>query len=294
MKERSSMDKALQLTNVSKHYPGFSLSNVSFELKRGYVMGLIGPNGAGKSTLIKLIMNLVKRDGGTIEVFGLDNQAHELEIKERVGFVYDTIPFYGMLTISEMKSLIAPFYQKWNENLFRKYLTEFGLNSDQKIDSLSRGMQTKFQLAVALSHDAELIIMDEPTSGLDPVFRSELLDILYDIIQDDEKTILFSTHITTDLEKIADYITFINDGQLVFSKPKDEVLERYAIVKGGLDLLGSGLERNFLGLRRGQTGFSALTDDSEGLMRKFGQQLVVEKASLEDIMVYMVRGERGV
>ncbi|NLM38728.1 MAG: ABC transporter ATP-binding protein [Firmicutes bacterium] len=288
------MDKALRVMNVSKHYPGFNLSNVSFELERGYVMGLIGPNGAGKSTLIKLIMNLVKRDGGTIEVFGLDNQEHELEIKERIGFVYDTIPYYGMLTVSEMKSLIAPFYQKWNENVFRRYLKEFGLNPGQKIDTLSRGMQTKFQLAVALSHEAEFIIMDEPTSGLDPVFRSELLDILYDIIQDEEKTILFSTHITTDLEKIADYITFINDGQLVFCMPKDEVLDRYAVVKGGLELLGSGLERRFVGMRRGHTGFAALTDDAEALMREYGQKLVVEKASLEDIMVYMVRGERSV
>lgn len=288
------MDKALRVMNVSKHYPGFNLSNVSFELERGYVMGLIGPNGAGKSTLIKLIMNLVKRDGGTIEVFGLDNQEHELEIKERIGFVYDTIPYYGMLTVSEMKSLIAPFYQKWNENVFRRYLKEFGLNPGQKIDTLSRGMQTKFQLAVALSHEAEFIIMDEPTSGLDPVFRSELLDILYDIIQDEEKTILFSTHITTDLEKIADYITFINDGQLVFCMPKDEVLDRYAVVKGGLELLGSGLERRFVGMRRGHTGFAALTDDAEALMRECGQKLVVEKASLEDIMVYMVRGERSV
>ena len=288
------MNKALRVMNVSKHYPGFNLSNVSFELERGYVMGLIGPNGAGKSTLIKLIMNLVKRDGGTIEVFGLDNQEHELEIKERIGFVYDTIPYYGMLTVSEMKSLIAPFYQKWNENVFRRYLKEFGLNPGQKIDTLSRGMQTKFQLAVALSHEAEFIIMDEPTSGLDPVFRSELLDILYDIIQDEEKTILFSTHITTDLEKIADYITFINDGQLVFCMPKDEVLDRYAVVKGGLELLGSGLERRFVGMRRGHTGFAALTDDAEALMREYGQKLVVEKASLEDIMVYMVRGERSV
>lgn len=288
------MDKALRVMNVSKHYPGFNLSNVSFELERGYVMGLIGPNGAGKSTLIKLIMNLVKHDGGTIEVFGLDNQEHELEIKERIGFVYDTIPYYGMLTVSEMKSLIAPFYQKWNENVFRRYLKEFGLNPGQKIDTLSRGMQTKFQLAVALSHEAEFIIMDEPTSGLDPVFRSELLDILYDIIQDEEKTILFSTHITTDLEKIADYITFINDGQLVFCMPKDEVLDRYAVVKGGLELLGSGLERRFVGMRRGHTGFAALTDDAEALMREYGQKLVVEKASLEDIMVYMVRGERSV
>jgi len=294
MREGNDVSTVLRLEGVAKHYQDFSLEGISFKLERGYVMGFIGPNGAGKSTTIKLIMNLVKRDGGVIEIFGRDNIRHELEVKEKIGFVYDTIPYYGVLTIEEMKSLIAPFYKNWNEKQYRRYLKDFDLKPNQQIDKLSRGMKTKFQLAIALSHGAELIIMDEPTSGLDPVFRSELLDILYDIIQDEGKTILFSTHITTDLEKIADYITFINHGRLVFSLPKDEVIERYALVKGGLDVLQNGLERKLVGVRRGQAGFSALTTEPKALTRQFGEKVTIERPSLEDIMVYMVRGERSV
>lgn len=289
------MEAVLRLEGVTKHYPGFTLQDVSFRLERGFVMGLIGPNGAGKSTTIKLIMNLIKRDGGIIELFGLDNVKHELAVKERVGFVYDTIPYYGMLTIAEMKSLIAPFYRRWDENLFRRYLKEFDLNPHQVIDNMSRGMKTKFQLAVALSHDAELIIMDEPTSGLDPVFRSELLDILYDVITDAGKSVLFSTHITTDLEKIADYITFINQGQVVFSLPKDDVLERYVLVKGGPEVLNDPrVKGHLIGVRRGQMGFSALTTEADALERQLGDAVTLERASLDDIMVFLVRGERNV
>ena len=289
------MEAVLRLEGVCKYYPGFVLQDVSFELKRGFVMGLIGPNGAGKSTTIKLIMNLIKRDGGRIELFGLDNAAHELAVKDKVGFVYDTIPYYGMLTISEMKSLIAPFYSRWDEQAFQRYLREFDLNPHQQIDKLSRGMKTKFQLAVALSHHAELIIVDEPTSGLDPVFRSELLDILYDIILDEGKSILFSTHITTDLEKIADYITFLNQGQVVFSLPKDELLESYSLVKGGLDVLDDPRTAGrLIGVRKGQAGFSALTTEGETLAAQFGQRISLERAALDDIMVYLVRGERNV
>ncbi len=286
------MDTVLSLKHVCKFYDDFTLDDISFELKRGFVMGLIGPNGAGKSTTIKLIMNLVKRDGGSIELFGLDNIKYEREIKNKVGFVYDVTPFYGMLTINEVKSLIAPFYHEWDERKFQEYIGQFGLNPKKRIDDLSRGMKTKFSLAVALSHGADLIVMDEPTSGLDPVFRSELLDILYDIIQDEDKGILFSTHVTADLERIADYITFLNNGKVVFSKPKDELLEEYVIVKGGTEILIEELRSQCIGIRQTSTGFSALTRDSVSLRKQFGDRINLEKASIEDIMVYMVRSER--
>ena len=286
------MDTVLSLKHVCKFYDDFTLADISFELKRGFVMGLIGPNGAGKSTTIKLIMNLVKRDGGSIELFGLDNIKYEREIKNKVGFVYDVTPFYGMLTINEVKSLIAPFYHEWDERKFQEYIGQFGLNPKKRIDDLSRGMKTKFSLAVALSHGADLIVMDEPTSGLDPVFRSELLDILYDIIQDEDKGILFSTHVTADLERIADYITFLNNGKVVFSKPKDELLEEYVIVKGGTEILIEELRSQCIGIRQTSTGFSALTRDSVSLRKQFGDRINLEKASIEDIMVYMVRSER--
>jgi ABC-2 type transport system ATP-binding protein len=286
------MNTVLSLKDVCKSYGNFQLDNVSFELKRGFVMGLIGPNGAGKSTTIKLIMNLIKRDKGTIELFGLDNIRYEREVKNKIGLVYDVIPFYGMLTINEMKSLIAPFYSQWNEAQFKQYLRDFQLDPGKKIDNLSKGMKTKLSLAIALSHNAELIIMDEPTSGLDPVFRSELLDILYNIIQDENKAILFSTHITTDLERIADYITFLNNGKVVFSKPKDEIMEEYSIVKGGTELLTKELRDHFIGIRETSTGFSALTSNADALRKQCGDKIKLEKASLEDIMVYMIRGER--
>ncbi len=283
------MSQVLEVKNLTKTYEDFTLDHVSFTLKKGYVMGLIGPNGAGKSTIIKLIMNLIKRDSGQIKVFGMDNILHEKEIKDRIGFVYDESAFYGTLTIDEMKGLIAPFYSNWNEAKFKEYIKDFDLNPKKKIDDLSKGMKMKFSLALALSHNAEFILMDEPTAGLDPVFRSELLDILYTIIQDEDKSIFFSTHITTDLEKIADYITFINRGRLIFSMTKDEVLERYAIVKGRNDLLNGQIEDEFIGIRRTAMGFEALTDDVPKVRSLFKDSVLIERASLDDIMVYSIR-----
>lgn len=280
----------LEVNNLTKQFKTFKLDNVSFKLEPGYIMGFIGPNGSGKSTTIKLIMNLLKKDFGDIKIFGKDHIEFEKEIKNRIGFVYDESYFYEDLSISQMKNIIAPFYKDWNDNLFNKYMKDFHLDSKQKIKKLSKGMKMKFSLAVALCHKADLIIMDEPTSGLDPVFRREILDILYDIIQDENKSIFFSTHITTDLEKIADYITFINDGKIVFSKSKDEILESYAIIKGGNDLLNSESRKEFIGLRETHVGFEGLCENPQKLKKIFGSDLIIEKPTLEDIMVYSVRG----
>lgn len=164
------MENILEVTNLTKHYPGFSLNNVSFTLKRGFIMGFIGPNGAGKSTTIKLIMNLMKKDKGNIHLFGLDHLKHELEVKERIGFVYDENVFYEELTVKEMKNIIRPFYRRWNEETFQYYVKQFDLPLTKQIKHLSKGMKMKLSLAIALSHEAELLIMDEPTSGLDPLF----------------------------------------------------------------------------------------------------------------------------
>lgn len=283
------MDKILEVNNLRKEYKYFTLNNISFSLQRGYIMGFIGPNGAGKSTTIKLIMNLIHRNQGTIKIFGLDNIKHEKEIKDRIGFVYDENYYYEELTMDTMKKIVMPFYSKWDDDAFNKYMKDFDLNPKKKIKELSKGMKMKFALAIALSHNAELIIMDEPTSGLDPVFRREILDILYSIIQDESKSIFFSTHITTDLEKIADYITFINEGSIVFSKTKDDIMESYGIVKGGLELLNGSSRKEFLGIRENAFGFEALTDDQNKVKKLFGDKVVIEKPSLEDIMIYTVR-----
>lgn len=280
----------LDIKGLNKDFKKFKLDNVSFKLEPGYIMGFIGPNGAGKSTTIKLIMNLLKKDSGEIKVFGKDHIQFEKEIKNRIGFVYDESYFYEDLSIRQMKNIIAPFYKEWDEKLFNKYMKDFDLDPTQKIKKLSKGMKMKFSLGIALSHNADLIIMDEPTSGLDPVFRREILDVLYSIIQDENKSIFFSTHITTDLEKIADYITFINKGKIVFSKSKDEVLESYGVIKGGKDLLDRDTRKEFISLRETNVGFEGLAENPQRLKRLFGNEVLIEKPTLEDIMVYSVRG----
>jgi len=284
------MDNILEIKNLGKAYKNFTLDDLSFNVERGSVMGFIGPNGAGKSTTIKLIMNLVKKDNGNINIFGLDYLKHEKEIKQKIGFVYDENYFYEQLNIIEMKNILRPFYKSWNDTLFEKFIIDFELPKKNKIKTLSKGMKMKFSLALALSHNAELIIMDEPTSGLDPVFRSELLDILYNIIQDENVSIFFSTHVTTDLEKIADYITFINKGKLVFSQSKDEIIENYGLVKGGKELLDKDTRREFVSIKESGFGFEALTKDINSARKIFKDKAIIERASLDEIMVYTVRG----
>ncbi|WP_017414918.1 ABC transporter ATP-binding protein [Clostridium tunisiense] len=284
------MENILEINNLNKCYKGFSLKNVSFSLKPGFVMGFIGPNGAGKSTTIKLIMNLIKKDSGTINIFGKDNIDNEKEVKSKIGFVYDENYYYEDLTIKDMKNILAPFYANWDNKVYDKYIKDFNLPSNKKIKELSKGMKMKFSLAIALSHKAELIIMDEPTAGLDPVFRSELLDILYGIIQDENVSIFFSTHITNDLEKIADFITFINNGEIVFSESKDKILEDYAIVKGKKELLDSDIRKEFISLRENSFGFEGLTNNPPHIRKLFNGEVIIERPTLEDILVYTVRG----
>jgi len=284
------MPNVLEIRNLSKDYGDFKLKDVSCSLPQGFIMGLIGPNGAGKTTIIKLILNLLHRDEGEIKVFGLDNVDDEATVKGRIGFVHDTPYFCEPLTLKSLKATVAPFYKDWDDGVFYRLLREFDLPARKPFRKLSRGMKMKFALAVALSHHADFIILDEPTSGLDPVFRRELLARLSALIQDEKKSVLFSTHITSDLERIADYITFIHDGRIVFSKAKDEVLEKWAVVKGGNDLLNEDSRTFFKGIRKREFGFEALTADAAEARRRFAGKAVIEKASLEDIMYFMTRG----
>jgi len=283
------MDNALELRNVSKVYGNFSLKDLNFILPRGFVMGFIGPNGAGKTTTVKLMMNLVKKDCGEIRIFGMDPVKHELEIKEKIGFVYDESCFYEELTIEEMKNVIRPFYKNWDERLFIKYLDDFQLFPKMKIRQLSKGMKMKFSLAVALSHHAELLVMDEPTSGLDPLVRNELVKIINQLKEDDRKAVFFSTHITSDLEKIADYITIINHGEILLSRPKDELLEQYCLVKGSNDFLQKH-KVPFIGLEKNDFGFKALSGNKAEILEQFAGEVVVEKPSLEDILLFVAKG----
>jgi ABC-2 type transport system ATP-binding protein len=284
------MENAVEIKGLKKDYGDFHLRDVSFTVPRGYIMGLIGPNGAGKTTVIKLILNLLRRDGGEVRVFGRDILAHEVGVKSRIGFVHDAPFFFEHLTLRKLKDTVAPFYGTWDDRIFHRLMDEFKLPLRKRFSKLSRGMKMKFALALALSHRADLLILDEPTSGLDPVFRRELLAKLSGFIQEEGKTVLFSTHITSDLERIADFITFIHQGGIVFSAPKDEILENWAVVKGGPELLAEENQVLFRGVRRREFSVQGLTDNGAQARRHLGKDAVIEKASLEDIMFYLTRG----
>ncbi len=282
-------NQALEVTGLRKRYKGFALKDVTFSLPRGYVMGLVGPNGAGKTTIIKLIMNLVRREAGEIRVFGLDNRRDEAAVKARIGFVYDEPGFHQDVTLADTKRAIAPFYRRWNERLFQDLARRFELPLRHKVKTLSQGMLTKFALALALAHEADLLILDEPTSGLDPVFRRELLHGLSGLLQNEETSILFSTHITTDLERIADYVTVLRDGAVALTASRDELRERWAIVRGGDEALAALAPPLWRGVRRHAYGVDVLTSDVEAARRTCGTGAVIDRASLDDVVVLLDR-----
>jgi ABC-2 type transport system ATP-binding protein len=281
------MNNALEVRGLRKNYRDFSLQDITFTLPEGFIMGLIGPNGAGKTTIIKSIMNLIRKDSGSISIFAKDHIEYEVDVKARIGFVYDNPNYYEHLNLKQMKKFIAPFYDSWDEALFCDLVKRFDLPLKKRFSKYSRGMVMKAALAIALSHHADLIIMDEPTSGLDPVFRRELLDLFYEILQNEKKSILFSTHITSDLERIADYITMVIDGRIVFSSVKDELMQNYALVKGDNGLLTKAAGSYFKGMRQGEFGFEALTDDVETVKKEFGAGVVIDRVNLDDIMYFL-------
>jgi len=281
------MENILEVTNLSKHFPAFSLDQVSFGLPQGHILGLIGPNGAGKTTLIKLLLNVLVPDSGEISIFGKDNIRHEIEVKSRIGFVHDTPNFYGFMKLKEIASIISGFYPKWDWPTFSKLLDRYELDQGAKFQSLSRGTKMKFSLALALSHRAELIVLDEPTMGLDPVFRRDLLAQFSDMLQDGRTSILFSTHITSDLDRTADYIAFIRNGSMELFLPKDELMENWGLVKGNPKLLPKNSQHLFRGIRITEFGFEALTSDIAEIRRRLGDEVLVERPNLEDLMFYM-------
>ena len=285
------MKNVIELQNIHKSFDDFQLKDLSLTVKKGFVTGFIGGNGAGKSTTIKLIMNLLQQDSGSVSIFGMNYKEHEKHIKERIGFVYDDNVYYENLTLKAMKKIIQPAYKKWDDHVFQRYVDRFELPTHKLIKTFSKGMKMKASLAIALSHHAELIIMDEPTSGLDPMFRRELLDILHDLMQDENKTIFFSTHITTDLDRIADYITFLHNGEQIFTKEFYKIEEEYAIVKGGIELLDRDTEQEFISIRKSAHGFEALTAHKARIENIFGEMVLIEKPTLEDIMFYTKKGD---
>ena len=279
------MTNVLELRGVGKRYEGFALEGISLTIPPGVIMGLIGPNGAGKSTVVKLVLNLVHRDTGDVRVFGVDAAGDEVAVKARIGFVHEVPTFYPHMTVAGLGAMVAPFYPKWDAPRFRQLLEDFDLPPRKRFGKLSRGMRTKVALALALSHHAELLVLDEPTSGLDPVFRRELLERLTRYIGDEGASVLFSTHITADLEPTADYISFVQGGQLVFSSTRDDVMDGWALIKGPLALLDSETRAWLKGVEVGPLGFVGVSDDIRAARRRFaGQDVVIERPSLEDIM----------
>ena len=280
------MANALEVRGLCKQYEGFALDHVSFTLPRGCVMGLIGENGAGKSTTIKAILNLIHRDAGEIHVLGWDNIADERTVKEHIGVVLEDGCFLNTMNARQVDVLMGKAYKKWNSAEFFGFLKRFGIDTDKKIKDYSKGMRMKTNIAVAMSHDAELLIMDEPTSGLDPVVRDEVLDLFYDFMQDDTHAILLSSHITSDLDKIADYITFIHSGRVALSEPRDTLLDIYGVLRCTADQLSALDPSAVRGKRVGAFG-------CEALVRRDGvpQGWSVDPVNIEQVMLFLTRGE---
>ena len=278
------MDNILEVSGINKSYDDFSLKDISFYLPEGCITGFVGINGAGKTTTLRSILGLTNNVSGKINFFGMDIKGNESEIKDRIGTVLDDGCFYDELTISEMKSIIAPAYKNWCEQDFIDYLERFELNPKQKINTLSKGMRMKYALALALSHKAELLIMDEPTSGLDPLVRSQLLDILKDYMNKDGKGVFFSTHITSDLDKIADMLIMIDSGQIVFQEEKDQLLDSYRIIKGSAEKLNSDTRKMFLCTEESAFNFTGITKQASVVMECM-QDVLIERPTIEDIML---------
>ena len=274
------MEHAINVKGLTKNYPNFSINNINLVVPKGYIVGLIGENGAGKSTTIKSILNLINKDSGSI---------YELEIKQRIGIVFDESHFPDQLKAKDINTMMKNIYQNWDTPLFNQYLKQFKLPENQIIKEFSRGMKMKLSLATALAHHPKLLILDEPTSGLDPIVRNEILDIFLDFIQDEEHSILISSHITSDLEKIADYITFIHEGNIIFSESKDALLNDYVIIKCREQELTQIDPIDIIHSKKTGQIYEILVKDKQKMEIKY-RNLIMDQPSIEDLMLIYIGG----
>ena len=275
----------LQVEGLSKTYGSFHLDDISFSLPPGYIMGFIGRNGAGKTTTIKAMLDLVHRDSGQVTILGKDYYANELELKKVIGLTLGGVTYYPTTKLNTITDVFRRFFDTWDEKQYRSYLTRFDLDEKKKVNQLSAGMTVKYALALALSHHARLLVLDEPTSGLDPVSRDDMLDLFREIIQEGERSILFSTQITSDLEKCADYITYIRNGEMVASMEADDFKGAYILVKGRKDQL-TPLAGSLVGYKSTALGFTALAHASD---QRLFTNCEVSEPTIEDVMVYHER-----
>ena len=284
------MEEALRVVNLNKKYPSFALKDVSFVVKPGEIMGFIGRNGAGKTTTLKSIMNLVHYDSGEVTVFDQDMNEHELDNKQRIGFALSELNYYPNRTIRRLMDVTKRFYKNFDEQKFMEACKLFNLDINKKLEELSSGMKVKYSVAIALSHHAELLILDEPTSGLDPVSRDEILDIFRQIVKNKDRAILFSTHITSDLDKCATNITYIHEGEIVYTGKKKDFIDSYMFVYD--KTMNKELEKEYI-------SFKELDDHIEGLVSSQNKDIFIKnnidvrEPDLEQIMVYLERSKNN-
>ncbi|WP_290459871.1 ABC transporter ATP-binding protein [Romboutsia ilealis] len=281
---------AIEVRNLSKNLDGFTLSIDKLDIKKGFITGFIGPNGSGKTTTIKLIMNMLNRDNGTIKVFDKEYKIDDLSIKETIGYVGDISGYMKEVKLKDIKKNIALFYKNWDESLYKYYLNKFNIDENKIYKELSKGQQKKFELIMALCHHPKLIIMDEPTANLDPIVRNEFIEVLQEHIEKDGVTVFYSTHITSDLDKVGDYLVFIYNGKIILNGDKESILESHRIIRGSKDLLDDDTKKAFISYKESSFGFEGLTSNYKVAYEIFGEEVVYDKANLEDILMYYTRG----
>lgn len=285
------MKNAVEIKNLSKKYDNnFELGPINLNIPSGCIIGLIGENGAGKTTLIKSLLSIIKRDKGTINIFEKDISDDEASIKEDIGVVLDDMFFPEILNAKDLNLIMKDLYKNWDSELYKKYLEDFKLPDNKKIKEMSKGMRKKLEIATALSHKPKLLILDEPTSGLDPVVRSEVLDIFLKFIEDEDHTILLSTHITSDLEHIADEIIFIDKGKLLLQENRDELLDNYGILKCNIEDFSKIDTHDIIRFRKQKYNYEILINNKNKLSKKY-KDYVIDKITLEDLMVLMIKGD---
>lgn len=280
-------ENAIEIQGLTKKYDGFTLDNISFNVPKGSIMGFIGQNGAGKTTTIRALLNIIRYDAGKINMLGMDTREQEYEIKEQLAAVFDELPFQEMFTAKQLSIMMGGIYRDWDKVEFERYLDRFQLPMKKKCGKFSKGMKMKLQIAAALSHNAKLLIMDEATTGLDPVVRNEILDIFREYLQNGERSILMSSHITSDLEKIADSVTFIDKGKLLISGYKDDILNTHAMIRCSKSDFAQIDKADFISARLTDFGAEVMVADRMDAKRKYSG-LLIEKATLEDIMLFYV------
>ena len=286
------MSNAIEIKNLKKKYDNnFELGEINLEIPSGYIIGLIGENGAGKTTLIKSILNIIKPEYGEIKIFDKNNKKYESIIKEDIGVVLDGMFFPEILTPNNINSIMKDIYKNWDKELFYKYLNNFKLQNNKKIKDLSKGMRKKLEIATALSHKPKLLILDEPTSGLDPVVRDDILDIFLDFIKDEEHTILLSTHITSDLEHIADEIIFIDRGKIILNENKDELLDNYGILKCDKKSFDKISKDDIVSYKKNKYNYEVLVNNKNKIKNKY-KDCIIDKITLEELMVLVIKGEK--